>query len=80
MVQSKIEIYTTPSCAYCHMAKEYFKSKGLEYEEIDVLKNVPKRQEMITETGQMGVPVIKINRQIVIGFNKSKINELLGLG
>ena len=80
MVQSKIEIYTTPSCAYCHMAKEYFKSKGLEYEEIDVLKNVPKRQEMITETGQMGVPVIKINGQIVIGFNKSKINELLGLG
>ena len=80
MMQSKIEIYTTPSCAYCHMAKEYFKSKGLEYEEIDVLKNVPKRQEMITETGQMGVPVIKINRQIVIGFNKSKINELLGLG
>ena len=79
MVQSKIEIYTTPSCAYCHMAKEYFKSKGLEYEEIDVLKNVPKRQEMITETGQMGVPVIKINGKIVIGFNKGKINELLGI-
>ena len=80
MTQSKIEIYTTPSCAYCHMAKEYFKSKNLPYEEYDVMKDVQKRQEMITETGQMGVPVIKINGKVVIGFNKGKINELLGLG
>ena len=76
-MNSTIEIYTTPSCAYCHMAKEYFKSKGLAYEEYDVMKDVQKRQEMITETGQMGVPVIKINGKIVIGFNKGKINELL---
>ena len=79
MTQSKIEIYTTPSCAYCHMAKEYFKSKNLSYEEYDVMKDVQKRQEMTTETGQMGVPVIKINGKIVIGFNKGKINELLGI-
>lgn len=76
---NKIEIYSTPSCPYCHLAKEYFKSKGLAYEDFDVLKDVTKRQEMITETGQMGVPVIKINGQIVIGFNKSKINELLNI-
>ncbi|TSC74632.1 MAG: Glutaredoxin-related protein [Parcubacteria group bacterium Gr01-1014_44] len=80
MQQAKIEIYTTPSCAYCHMAKEYFKSKNLVFQEYDVMKDAQKRQEMITETGQMGVPVIKINGKIVIGFNKGKINELLGLG
>ncbi len=79
MKTAEIKIYSTPSCPYCHLAKEYFESKGLEYEDIDVFKDVQKRQEMITETGQMGVPVIKINGQIVIGFNKSKINELLGL-
>jgi len=79
MSDKKIQIYTTPGCAYCHMAKEYFKSKSLEYEDIDVFKDVQKRQEMIQETGQMGVPVIKINGKIVIGFNKSKINELLDL-
>ena len=75
----EIKIYTTPSCAYCHMAKEYFKSKGLDYKEYDVMRDFQKRQEMIQETGQMGVPVIKINGQIVIGFNKSKINELIGI-
>lgn len=76
----KIEIYTTPTCHYCHMAKEYFQSKNLVYTEYDVLKDIKKREEMIKETGAMGVPVIKINGQIVVGFNKSKINELLGLG
>ena len=80
MKNAKIKIYTTPSCPYCHLAKEYFQSKDLAYEEFDVMKDVQKRQEMITETGQMGVPVIKVNGQIVIGFNKGKINELLGLG
>ena len=79
MPNAKIKIYSTPSCTYCHMAKEYFKTKGLEYEDIDVAKDLQKRQEMITETGQMGVPVIKIDGKIVIGFNKGKINELLGL-
>ena len=61
------------------MAKEYFKSKNLPYEEYDVLKDLQRRQEMVQESGQMGVPVIKINGKIVIGFNKGKINELLDL-
>lgn len=78
-MNQKIQIYTTPACPYCHMAKEYFKSKNLAFEEYDVLKDLQKREEMIKETGAMGVPVIKINGKIVIGFNKGKINELLGL-
>ena len=79
MTQSKIEIYTTPSCHFCQMAKEYFKSKNLAYQEYDVMQDLEKRQELIQESGQMAVPVIKINGQIVVGFNKGKINDLLGL-
>jgi len=76
---SKIIIYTTPICAYCKMAKEYFKSKGFEYEEYNVAIDIPKQKEMINKTGQFGVPVIEIDGKIVIGFDKAKINEYLGI-
>ena len=75
----QIKIYSTPNCGYCHMAKEYFKKQGLSYEEYDVSKDVTKQQEMIQSSGQLGVPVIKIDNKIVIGFNRAKINELLGI-
>ncbi|MBI2674152.1 MAG: NrdH-redoxin [Candidatus Yanofskybacteria bacterium] len=76
---ANIKIYTTPTCAFCKMAKEYFKSKSLEYIEYDVSKDIPRQKEMIDKTGQFGVPVIDINGQIVIGFDKPKIDQLLGL-
>lgn len=76
---NKITIYTTPYCAYCKMAKEYFKSKDVQYEEYDVMSDVAKREEMVKKSGQLGVPVIDINGKIVIGFDKPKINQLLGL-
>lgn len=74
-----IKIYTTPTCAYCKMAKEYFKSKNLNYEEYDVSKDIPRQKEMIEKTGQFSVPVIDIDGKVVIGFDKPKINQLLGL-
>jgi len=61
------------------MAKEYFKSKELNYEEYDVSKDIPRQKEMIEKTGQFGVPVIDINGKIVIGFDKPKINDYLGI-
>jgi len=76
---ANIKIYTTPSCAFCKQAKEYFKSKGLEYEEYDVSTDTDKQKEMIDKTGQFGVPVIEIDGKIVIGFDKAKIDELLKL-
>ena len=76
---SNIKIYTTPTCAYCKMAKEYFKLKGLDYKEYNVATDIPKQKEMIEKTGQFGVPVIDIDGKIVIGFDKSKINEYLGI-
>jgi len=74
-----IKIYTTPSCYYCKMAKEYFKSKNLSYEEYDVSKDISRQKEMIEKTGQFGVPVVDINGKIVIGFDRPKINELLNI-
>ena len=61
------------------MAKEYFKTKGVEYEEYDVFADEKKRDEMVSKTGQLGVPVIDIGGKIVIGFDRPKINQYLGL-
>ena len=74
---AKITIYTTPTCAYCKMAKEYFKSKGLEWEEKNVATDVQAQQEMIAKSGQLGVPVIDIDGKIVVGFDRPRINEYL---
>lgn len=75
---AKITIYTTPTCHFCHAAKEYFKSKGLEWTEYDVSKDIPHQQEMIQRSGQMGVPVIDIDGQLIVGFDKTRIDQLLG--
>ena len=75
----KVKIYTTPACPFCVMAKEYLKEKGIEFEEIDVSKNEMAAKEMVEKSGQMGVPVIEIDGKIVIGFDKEKIDEILGL-
>ena len=61
------------------MAKEYFKSKGIQYEEHDVMQDIKSRDEMITKTGQLGVPVIDIDGKFIIGFDRAKINEYLGI-
>ena len=74
-----VTIYSTPSCHFCHMAKDFFKEKGITYTEFDVASNPDKRKEMIDKSGQMGVPVILIGSELVIGFNKPKIIQLLGL-
>ena len=75
----EIIIYTTPWCAYCKMAKEYFDKNNVAYTEYDVANDATKRQEMIDKTHQMGVPVIIIDGQTVIGFDRGKINQLLGI-
>jgi len=75
-----ITIYSTPTCGYCHMAKEYLTSKNIPFTDIDVSADRAKAQEMITKTGQMGVPVIDVGGKIIIGFDKRKLDEYLGLG
>lgn len=74
---SAITVYTTPTCGFCHMTKEYFKSKDIKYEEFDVSSNAEKAQEMVNKSGQMGVPVIDINGKIVVGFDRPSIDAAL---
>lgn len=73
-----VKVYSTPGCPYCKMAKEYFASKGVEFEEIDVSQNKEASQEMVKTSGQMGVPVIIIDGQVIVGFDKAKIDGLIG--
>ena len=74
-----VSIYSTPSCAYCHMAKEYFKKNNIAYTEYNVAADIQKRQEMLDKTHQFGVPVIEIDGKLVIGFDRPQIHNLLGL-
>ena len=74
---AKVIIYTTPTCQYCKLAKAYFQEKGVEYEEKDVLTDLQARKEMIEKSGQLGVPVITIGNNVVIGFDKHTLEHLL---
>lgn len=78
-MDKSVVIYTTPTCHFCQSAKEYFAEKGVEYDNYDVSTDLEKRQEMIEMTGQMGVPVIKIGDDVVVGFDREKVASLLGL-
>ena len=76
-MEKQVTVYSTPSCGYCHKAKEFFQAKGVEYKEIDVSQDHAAAQAMVEKSGQMGVPVIEIADSIVVGFNQPVIEELL---
>jgi glutaredoxin-like YruB-family protein len=76
---SKVTIYSTPTCTYCELAKQFFTENGVSYEEFDVAADNTKLQEMVEMSGQMGVPVINIDDQIVVGFDEGKVKEMLGM-
>lgn len=73
----KVTIYSTPTCHFCAMAKEYFKANNVPYEDFDVASNTEKRKEMMEKSGQLGVPVILIDDSVVVGFNRPKLAQLL---
>ena len=74
---SDIQIYSTPTCVYCKHAKEYFTEKGIAYTEHNVAADMEARKEMVEKSGQLGVPVIIIDGEVTVGFDKDKIEELL---
>jgi glutaredoxin-like YruB-family protein len=74
-----VKIYSTPACPYCFTLKEFLKEKGIEFEEIDVSKDEKARDEMIKKSGKLEAPVIDIDGQIVVGFDKEKIVKLLNI-
>lgn len=72
-------VYSTPTCPFCIRAKQYLKDNNVKFIEIDVSSDQEKAQEMMKRSGQMGVPVIDIDGEIIVGFDKDKIKEVLGL-
>ena len=75
----EIKVYSTPTCPYCKMAKDYLSSKNVSYQNIDVSLDKEAAEEMVKVSGQMGVPVIVINGKAMVGFDKSRIDALLGM-
>ena len=72
-----IKVYSTPSCPWCVRAKEYLKGKNIPLEDIDVAADTTKAKEMVKVSGQMGVPVITVDNEVIIGFDQNKLNQLL---
>ncbi|MEJ0053470.1 MAG: glutaredoxin domain-containing protein [bacterium] len=77
--QKTVTIYSTPTCHFCQMSKDFFKEHGIAFTDYNVATDLQKRQEMIDKSGQMGVPVIYIGEEMVVGFDKEKLSSLLGI-
>lgn len=74
-----VTIYSTPTCVYCRLAKNYFQQQGIPYREVDVAADPKAAEEMIEKSGQLGVPVLDIGGKIIVGFDQPAIREALGL-
>ncbi len=76
----KVEIYSTPTCHFCHMAKDYFNQHKVAFTDYNVGTDLAKRKEMLEKSGQMGVPVIVIDdKDVIVGFNEPVLAKLLGV-
>ena len=76
-MKGKVRVFTTTSCPWCHRAKEYLKANKIKFEELDVIKDKKSADEMIELSGQLGVPVLDINGEIIVGFDKEAIDKAL---
>ena len=72
-----IKVYSTVTCPYCVTLKKFLKEHNIEFEDIDVSQDEKARDEVIKKSGQMGVPIVEIDREIVVGFDREKIKQLL---
>lgn len=77
--EKKVVIYTTPTCGYCKMAKEFLTEKGVSFEEHDVASDLEMRKAMVEKSGQMGVPVITVGEEVMVGFDKEQLAKLVGI-
>lgn len=75
----KVTIYTLPTCPYCHRAKSFFASNGIEFEEKDVSANLENRKELVEVSGALSVPVIVIDDEVFIGWNEAAVRKKLGV-
>lgn len=75
-----IVIYTTPTCGYCHQAKRFLNEHGVKFTEHDVSRDRAAAEEMVRVSGQMGVPVIVVDGEVIVGFNRPRLEQLLAAG
>ncbi|MBU0635001.1 MAG: glutaredoxin family protein [Candidatus Omnitrophica bacterium] len=73
----EVKVYSTPTCPYCKMAKEYLSSKKISYQDIDVSQDKARVAEMVKLSGQMGVPVIVVGSEVIRGFDRGRLEKLL---
>ena len=78
-MNKKVKIYSTAACPYCIRAKQFLKENNIVFEDVDVSGNKAAAEEMIRKTGQMGVPVLDIEGEIIVGFDREKIKQTLGI-
>lgn len=74
-----VTMYTTPTCHFCKAAKEFFAEKGVQFTAYDVASDAQKREEMINLTGQLGVPVIVVGQDVMVGFDRERLAQKLGI-
>ena len=77
MSKKKIKVYSTPICPFCITLKEFLKKRGFEFEDINVIENEKAKEEMITKSGQTGVPVFEADGEMIVGFDRKKICKIL---
>lgn len=77
--QPKVIVFSTPTCSFCNTAKRYLREKRIKFTDVDVSRNMNAARDMQRRTGQTGVPVILINNRPIVGFDKPKINRMLGI-
>jgi glutaredoxin-like YruB-family protein len=78
-VKRNVTVYTTPTCSWCNTIKRHFQEHGIVYREVDVSRDLKAAQEMVRRSGQQGVPQTDINGEMIVGFDKTRINTLLGI-
>jgi glutaredoxin 3 len=78
-MDKQVTIYSTPTCHFCHAAKDFFAANSVPFTDINVATDLDRRKEMIDKSGQMGVPVITIGDDVVVGFDQKKLKELLAI-
>ncbi len=74
-----VVVYTTPTCRYCQAAKRYLSERGIHFREVDVSRDSAAARELMRKSGHMAVPVIDVNGRLVVGFDRVKLNQALGL-
>ena len=78
-MEKTVKVYSTSACPYCHMAKDFLAGNNIKFESLDVGMDRNARQEMMDKSGQMGVPVIEIDGQVIVGFDKEAIQKAMGI-